>query len=102
MLVEFIAIMRDIILPVFVIMVIGFILQRKLTLDVQTLARLIIYYVVPAFIFVRLYEAEIQWSIFANIVLFILLLEIGRASCRDRVYVLVMVVSFVGVSRRVV
>ena|SRR5690625_2322763 len=74
MLVEFIAIMRDIILPVFVIMVIGFILQRKLTLDVQTLARLIIYYVVPAFIFVRLYEAEIQWSIFANIVLFILLL----------------------------
>ena len=74
MLVEFIAIMRDIILPVFVIMVIGFILQRKLTLDVQTLARLIIYYVVPAFIFVRLYEAEIQWGIFANIVLFILLL----------------------------
>lgn len=74
MLVEFIAIMRDIILPVFVIMMIGFILQRKLTLDVQTLARLIIYYVVPAFIFVRLYEAEIQWSIFANIVLFILLL----------------------------
>ncbi len=74
MLVEFIAIMRDIILPVFVIMMIGFILQRKLTLDVQTLARLIIYYVVPAFIFVRLYEAEIQWSIFANIILFILLL----------------------------
>lgn len=74
MLVEFIAIMRDIILPVFIIMAIGFILQKKLTLDVQTLARLIIYYVVPAFIFVRLYEAEIEWSIFANIILFILLL----------------------------
>ncbi len=74
MLVEFIAIMRDIILPVFIIMAIGFILQKKLTLDVQTLARLIIYYVVPAFIFVRLYEAEIEWSIFANIIMFILLL----------------------------
>ena len=74
MLVEFIAIMRDIILPVFIIMAIGFVLQKKLTLDVQTLARLIIYYVVPAFIFVRLYEAEIEWSIFANIIMFILLL----------------------------
>lgn len=73
-LVEFIIILRDIILPVFIIMTIGFILQKKFTLDVYTLARLNIYYVVPAFIFVRLYEAIIPWDIFAKVILFVSLL----------------------------
>ena len=69
--VEFIIIMRDIILPVFIIMAIGYILQKKFSLDVQTLARLNIYYVVPAFIFVRLYEAVIPWNIFAKVIMFV-------------------------------
>lgn len=72
--VEFIIIMRDIIVPVFIVMSIGFILQKKFTLDVQTLARLNIYYVVPAFIFVRLYEAVIPWNMFAKVILFVVLL----------------------------
>lgn len=69
-LIEFIVIMRDIILPVFIVMGIGFLLQRKFSLDVQTLARLNIYYVVPAFIFVRLYETDIPWNMFFKIVVF--------------------------------
>lgn len=69
-LIEFIVIMRDIILPVFIVMGIGFLLQRKFLLDVQTLARLNIYYVVPAFIFVRLYETDIPWNMFFKIVVF--------------------------------
>lgn len=72
--VEFIIIMRDIIVPVFIVMSIGFILQKKFTLDVQTLARLNIYYVVPAFIFVRLYEAVIPWNMFAKVILFVVML----------------------------
>ena len=72
--VEFIIIMRDIIVPVFIVMSIGFILQKKFTLDVQTLARLNIYYVVPAFIFVRLYEAVIPWNMIAKVILFVVLL----------------------------
>ena len=74
LLVEFIIIMRDIIVPVFIVMSIGFILQKKFTLDVQTLARLNIYYVVPAFIFVRLYEAVIPWNMFAKVILFVVML----------------------------
>src|SRR5699024_259136 len=66
--------MRDIIVPVFIVMSIGFILQKKFTLDVQTLARLNIYYVVPAFIFVRLYEAVIPWNMFAKVILFVAML----------------------------
>lgn len=69
--VEFIVIVRDIILPVFIIMGIGFVLQRKFAMDVQTLARLNIFYVVPAFIFVRLYETDIDWNMFLTVVIFI-------------------------------
>src|SRR5690625_3592185 len=70
-LIEFITILRDIILPVFVIMTFGFILQKKFSLDVQTLARINIYYVVPAFIFVRLYSTEIALDLFVKVLFFI-------------------------------
>src|SRR5699024_4222737 len=70
-LVEFVIILRDIILPVFIIMAIGFVLQKKFSMDVQTLARLNIYYVVPAFIFVKLYTTEIALDLFAKVIIFI-------------------------------
>lgn len=73
-LVAFIMIMRDIILPVFILMAIGFVLCRRLALDVQTLARLNIYYVVPAFIFVRLYETDIAWNLFLQVIVFVVAL----------------------------
>lgn len=69
--VEFVIILRDIILPVFIIMAIGFVLQKKFSMDVQTLARLNIYYVVPAFIFVKLYTTEIALDLFAKVIIFI-------------------------------
>lgn len=71
---EFIMIIRDVIVPVFIIMTIGFTLQRKLKLDIQTLARLNIYYVVPAFIFSRLYETTIPWDMFVKVVIFTFIL----------------------------
>lgn len=70
-LLEFIFILRDIILPVFIIMLIGYISQRKFSLDLQTLARLNIYYVVPAFIFVRLYTTDIELRLFLKIIFFV-------------------------------
>lgn len=52
-------------------MTIGYILQKKFSLDVQTLARLNIYFVVPAFIFVKLSSTEIALHMFVKVVLFI-------------------------------
>lgn len=52
-------------------MAIGFVLQKKFSMDVQTLARLNIYYVVPAFIFVKLYTTEIALDLFAKVIIFI-------------------------------
>jgi len=64
-------IVQEIILPVFIIMMFGYIMQKKFSLDVQTLARLNIYYLVPAFIFVRLYETDIALDLFGKVVLFV-------------------------------
>lgn len=71
--VEFFTILKDIILPIFIIMAVGYICQKKFNLNIQTLARLNIYFLVPGFIFVRLYETNIQLNIFVKILSFILL-----------------------------
>lgn len=55
---------------------IGFILQRKFSLDVSTLAKINIYFLVPGFIFVKLYETEIDSSIFGKIILFLIVFAI--------------------------
>ncbi|MGM8366171.1 AEC family transporter [Virgibacillus sp. W0181] len=70
---ELIFILKDIILPIFVLMVIGFIIQRRFHLNVQTLARLNIYIFVPGFIFVKLYEAQFSASLFGKVFLFFIL-----------------------------
>lgn len=71
--VEFFLILKDIILPIFVIMAIGYICQIKFNLNVQTLARLNIYFFVPGFIFVRLYETTLDGALFIKIISFIIL-----------------------------
>src|SRR5690625_115563 len=74
---ELFFILRDIILPVFVLMCIGFIIQRKIQLDIQTLARLNIYFLVPGFIFVNLYQAEFSASLFFRILGFFVVMMIA-------------------------
>lgn len=70
---ELYIILKDIILPIFVIMGIGFIIQRKFKMDLQTLARVNIYFLIPGFIFVKLYSTEISVSLFGNVLFFFIL-----------------------------
>src|SRR5690625_3497275 len=70
MLTELLTILKDIIFPIFILMSIGFILQRKFQMDIQTLARLNIYFLVPGFIFVKLYSTEFSAHLFTRILLF--------------------------------
>lgn len=70
---ELLVITRDILLPIFIVMGIGFMMERKFELNIQTLARLNIYFLVPAFIFVKLYETTIPASLFGNVLLFFIL-----------------------------
>lgn len=70
---EFVYILKDIILPVFIIMGIGYLIQRKLALSIQTLARLNIYFLVPGFIFAKLYSTSFSISLFLFIFAFFIL-----------------------------
>ena len=84
---EFFYILKEIILPVFLVLIVGYIVQIKYKLDLQTIAKLNIYIFVPAFIFVKLYETTIAPSIFVTVISFMLifvliLYVIGVATAR--------------------
>ncbi|GAE91882.1 membrane protein [Gracilibacillus boraciitolerans JCM 21714] len=72
--VEFLVIFKDIILPIFILMAIGYFLYKRFTLDLATLAKLNIYFLVPGFIFVKLYEATFGLKLFLYVLTFFLLL----------------------------
>ncbi|ASK60973.1 permease [Virgibacillus phasianinus] len=70
---ELFIILKDIILPIFIIMAIGFFMQKKFNLDVQTLAKLNIYFLVPGFIFVKLYSTSFSLSLFIKVLIFFII-----------------------------
>src|SRR5690625_7339069 len=70
---EFFIIIKEIILPIFIIIMLGFAMQKKFALHVQTLAKMNIYLLVPGFVFVKLYRTEISVQLFAYILLFFIL-----------------------------
>lgn len=60
----------DIILPVFILIAVGVLLQRKFKLDLYTLAKLNIYYLTPALIFSKLYESTFSLKLFFGVIAF--------------------------------
>lgn len=48
----------------------GFIIQRTFDMNIQTLAKLNIYFLVPGFIFVKLYSTDISASLLGNVFMF--------------------------------
>lgn len=70
---ELFIILKDIILPIFVIMGLGFLIQKKFDLDIQTLAKLNIYFLVPGFIFVKLYSTQFSVSLFTKVLGFFII-----------------------------
>ncbi|WP_336284272.1 AEC family transporter [Natronobacillus azotifigens] len=67
---ELFVILTDIILPIFVLIAIGYTMQKKFRMDLTTLARLNIYFIVPGFMFVTLYTTEFSGMLFARVVFF--------------------------------
>src|SRR5699024_1939732 len=70
---ELMLILKNILLPIFIVMFIGYILQIKFKLDLNTLAKLNIYLLVPGFIFVKLYEMHFIGKLFFYIIIFFLI-----------------------------
>ncbi|KMM39074.1 AEC family transporter [Guptibacillus hwajinpoensis] len=66
----------DIIVPVFILIGIGVVLHRIFHFDLYTLAKVNIYFVVPGFIFLKLYETAFSLSLFLSVLWFFLILII--------------------------
>src|SRR5690625_7731310 len=70
---ELMLILKNILLPIFIVMFIGYILQIKFKLDLNTLAKLNIYLLLPGFILLKLYETHFIGKLFFYIIIFFLI-----------------------------
>ena len=68
---EMLYILETVLLPIFIMIILGFILQHKFDLDLNTLAKLNIYVFVPGFIFVKFYKTHFALSLLFYIVVFL-------------------------------
>ena len=69
---NFIYIIINIILPIFTLIGIGFISQKKLKMDVRTFTRVNIYIFVPALLFTKVYETNVTLQLFGTIFIYLL------------------------------
>lgn len=67
---NFIFIFTTIILPIFLQIMLGFVLQKKLTLNISTLTKIQFYALIPAMLFVKIYSAGIEAKLFLMLLAF--------------------------------
>jgi malate permease and related proteins len=69
-------ILLDIILPIFVLIGAGAVLQRAIRLDLSTLSTLTVYFLLPAVCFVNIYETKMSSELISRTLLFLMLFNI--------------------------
>ena len=73
----FINIIMNIIFPIFFLITVGFIAQKKFNLDIRTFAKLNMYVFLPAIIFSKIYRTEVTLELFSTIFVYLILIFIG-------------------------
>ncbi len=73
----FFYIVANVIFPIFILILIGFIAQKKFNMDVRTFSKINMYIFVPAIIFKNIYKTEVTWQLFGTILLYLLIIFIG-------------------------
>lgn len=68
---EFLFILSNVMLPIAIIVFIGYVSQLKLNLDRPTLGKLMVNYIIPGFIFMNLYSSDIDFSLLLYIMMFL-------------------------------
>lgn len=71
----FFYILVNIILPIFILITIGFISQKKLNMDARTFTRINMYIFIPAVLFTKVYNAEVTFQFFGTVFVYILGIE---------------------------
>ncbi|MBM6617080.1 AEC family transporter [Bacillus suaedaesalsae] len=70
----FFLILKNIMLPIFIAVGLGIVVQKKMQLDLRTLSKLNTYFLLPAVCFTNLYERDLSFQLFIQILGFLLLL----------------------------
>lgn len=68
---EFIFILTNVMLPIAIIVLIGYVMQLRLKLDRPTLGKIMVSYIMPGFIFMNLYGTDIDFSLLLYIFMFL-------------------------------
>lgn len=68
---EFAFILYNVMLPIAIIVLLGYFVQIRLQLDRGTLGKMMINYIMPIFIFMNLYESDIDFSLLLYIMIFL-------------------------------
>ncbi|GGN98227.1 AEC family transporter [Saccharibacillus kuerlensis] len=63
-------ILLNVVLPVFVLIVAGSVMQRLFRLDLYTLSKINFYYITPAVVFMSLYQSNISFELLGSVALF--------------------------------
>jgi predicted permease len=72
---QFLNILLEIQLPILVLIVIGFVFQKALKVDVKTFAKVMIYLLIPVVIFVKIYDMDFTWGFFLAVAPFMVVIE---------------------------
>lgn len=92
---EFLFIFTNIITPVFLVIAIGAWLHKKFNLDLYTLAKVNVYYLIPGFVFTKLYQTTFSFQLFLDIFIFFVLFMFA-------LYVLLKIIGrFMGFNRKI-
>ncbi|MGE0942052.1 AEC family transporter [Bacillus wiedmannii] len=73
----FIFIILDVILPILILMLIGAILQRKFQFNLKQLSTLITYCLMPAAVFVNIYDISIETGLLLQIIYYLILYSLS-------------------------
>lgn len=72
----FFYIIINIILPIFFLIAVGFVGQKKLKMDIRTLTKLNIYIFIPAVLFLKIYETNVTFKFFSQVLAYILIIQV--------------------------
>lgn len=72
----FLYILQQILVPIVILVGIGYIFQRVFKVDIRTFSKLMIYILIPVVIFTKIYQAKVTWNFFVMVVLYVIFLEV--------------------------
>lgn len=69
-------VLTNIIIPISLLISIGFIFQRKFKTDTRTFSRIMVYILIPAVIFIKIYQTHVTFWFFGIVSAYIIIIEI--------------------------